>query len=44
MARNLWQVKAAQFLISQGADVHARDLKGNTPLCEVVACGVLPAL
>lgn len=30
MARNLRQAKAAQLLLSRGADVGAKNLKGNT--------------
>lgn len=41
MARNLRQVKAAQFLIHRGADVNAKTLKGDTPLCEAAGRGAL---
>ncbi|KAE8310126.1 ankyrin repeat-containing domain protein [Aspergillus transmontanensis] len=41
MARNFRQVKAAQFLIHRGADVNAKTLKGDTPLCEAAWRGVL---
>ncbi|KAE8330635.1 ankyrin repeat-containing domain protein [Aspergillus sergii] len=41
MASNLRQVKAAQFLIHRGADINAKTLKGDTPLCEAAGRGVL---
>ncbi|WP_339047696.1 ankyrin repeat domain-containing protein [Candidatus Mesenet endosymbiont of Phosphuga atrata] len=34
--------KAARFLIENGADVHARDIQGNTPLHEAILSGQDP--
>jgi len=41
MARNLRQIQATQFLVSQGADVSLVNGKGNTALHECLTMGTI---